>query len=209
MPIWMFALTFSQGFDVDEIQIGYVMNDDAISYLEDIQNIYKAYQPICEPMKPLVFPLIKMKKWEMAKKLPQQYLDLIFSCENATIIGSKDAEIIQYEPCCECTPCRTIIATNYYEIGCYPDNYNKKLIKQHVHALNKKGYNISDEDGKMVNGWNALIESNEPRQLEIKFPPDLSVFKSPGISHIEYDNCNDKKEIKLERAMADFGCRKG
>ncbi len=37
VPIWIFALVFSQGLNVDEIQIGYVSNDDAIPYLSDIK----------------------------------------------------------------------------------------------------------------------------------------------------------------------------
>jgi len=171
VPIWLFSVVFLQGMDnIDEIQIGYVSNDDAISYLEDIQNIYKSYQTISEPMKPLVFPLTKKKKYDMAHELPKQYRDLIFSCEMATIIGSKDAEIIKYEACCDCVPCKHIIADDYYGFGEYPEQYHKNLDYTHVRALHRKGYKVIDENGKDY--WNAndiLCPRKEPYQLEFEF----------------------------------------
>jgi|ERR1035437_852605 7-cyano-7-deazaguanine synthase in queuosine biosynthesis len=167
LPIWMFGMIFSQSMDVDEIQIGYVCNDDAISYLEDIQNIYKSYQNVCEPMKPLVFPSTKMKKQQMAHKLPKLYRDLIFSCENATIIGSQDAEIINYEPCCECVPCKNIIASNYYDLGEYPEIYKKRLINLHVLALLNEGFKILDKDGNNFQCLDKFEYKKEPYQLEL------------------------------------------
>ena len=171
VPIWLFSVVFLQGMDnIDEIQIGYVSNDDAISYLEDIQNIYKSYQTISEPMKPLAFPLTKKKKRDMAHELPKQYRDLIFSCEMATIIGSKDAEIIKYEACCDCVPCKHIISDDYYGFGEYPEAYQKNLDYQHVRALHRKGYKVVDEKG--VEFWSVndmLSPSKEPYQLTLDF----------------------------------------
>lgn len=171
LPIWLFSVVFLQGMDnIDEIQIGYVSNDDAISYLDDIQNIYKSYQTISEPMKPLVFPLTKMKKCMMAKELPKQYFDLIFSCENAKIIGNKDDEIIKYEACCDCVPCKHIIADNYYGLGKYPESYQKNLDYLHVCAIHRKGYKVVDENGKEF--WSVddmLSPEKKPYQLEFDF----------------------------------------
>jgi hypothetical protein len=171
VPIWLFSVVFLQGMDnIDEIQIGYVSNDDAISYLDDIQNIYKSYQTISEPMKPLAFPLTKKKKYMMANELPKQYRDLIFSCENAKIIGSKDAEIIQYEACCECVPCKHIIAEDYYGFGSYPDAYQKNLDYLHVRALHRKGYKVIDEKGNEFWRVNDMLSPNkEPYQLQFDF----------------------------------------
>jgi hypothetical protein len=171
VPIWLFSVVFLQGMpNIEEIQIGYVANDDAISYLDDIQNIYKSYQTISEPMKPLVFPLTKKKKRDMAHELPPQYLRLIFSCENAKIIGSKDAEIIKYEACCDCVPCKHIIADDYYGFDSYPEPYQKNLDYQHVRALHRKGYKVIDEKGNEFWSINDMLSPNkEPYQLTIDF----------------------------------------
>lgn len=77
IPIWILSMLFSQCLGtysrlIEEIQIGYVENDDAIPYLEDIKNIYNSYQVISEPLIPLVFPLVKVKKIMIAQELPEQ-----------------------------------------------------------------------------------------------------------------------------------------
>jgi hypothetical protein len=176
MPIWIFSAVFLQGMDnIDEIQIGYVSNDDAISYLEDVQNIYKSYQAISEPMKPLTFPLTKKKKWQIVHELPKQYLHLIVSCENARIVGSKDAELIEYEPCCECVPCKTIIASEYYGTGNYPDNYKKGLVQMYARYLYRNGYKIIDKDGiDYLERMSKLEPRKEPYQLVIDFDNKIS-----------------------------------
>ena len=188
IPIWMFSIVFLQGMvDVDEVQIGYVSNDDAISYLDDIQNIYKSYQPISEPMKPLVFPIIKKKKYMMAQELPEQYRKYIFSCEAARIIGKEDVEFIEYEPCCECAPCKTIIASEYYANRGFSDVYGKALQKHYIRALNGAGYRVFDE--KNNDAYILEQPKREPYQLEINF----NVFESPGVSFQEIDNCKIEK----------------
>jgi hypothetical protein len=193
VPIWLFSVVFLQGMDnIDEIQIGYVSNDDAISYLDDIQNIYKSYQTVSEPMKPLAFPLTKKKKYMMANELPKQYFDLIFSCEMPKIIGSKDAEIIKYEACCDCVPCRHIIADDYYGIGNYPEAYQKNLEYLHVRALHRKGYKVVDEKGIEIWSINDLLSPEKgPYQLVLDFNSgDIDI--SDGVDKIE---C----EIKIEK----------
>ena len=149
IPIWMFGVVFLQSLKVDEIQIGYVSNDDAIPYLNDIKKIYKSYQSICDKMIPLVFPLSKMKKWQMAKDLPKKYMDLIYTCENPRIIEStKDNEFIEYKPCCCCIPCKTIISTNYYESNNYPENYKEQMLHDKVNEIHRHGYRVVDENGE-------------------------------------------------------------
>ena len=163
VPVWILGLSFMQSMDIDEIQIGYVSNDDAISYLDDIQNIYKSYQAICEPMKPLAFPLTKKHKWQIVDELPQQYMELIISCEGARIVNEKDMDLvaknaygvsgvvfdhkIEYEPCCECVPCKTIIASDYYGRSYFPENYKKNLLAMQVSKLNRQGFSVKDEKG--------------------------------------------------------------
>lgn len=170
IPIFIFAGVFIQGMKIDEIQIGYVSNDDAISYIDDIKNIYNSYQTISKPMKPLVFPLTKKTKWQMVEELPKQYMELIFSCENANIIGSEDVELIEYEPCCECAPCKRIIASDYYNTDEYPDNYKKGLIKIHAKYLHKNNYKVIDEEGiNYLEEMSKLEPQKKPYQLTIDF----------------------------------------
>ena len=153
LPIWILSSLYAQSDEFDEIQIGYVSNDDAISYLDDIQKIYKSYQPLILPSKqllPLKFPLIKTKKWEMIRELPKQYNELIISCENPRIIGSEEAAIIKYEPCCQCVPCKSIIGSDYYETNNYPKNYHNPLLMRFARQLRDIGTNfkIVDENGE-------------------------------------------------------------
>jgi hypothetical protein len=200
LPVWILGLSFMQSMGVDEIQIGYVSNDDAISYLDEIQTIYKSYQLICEPMKPLMFPLIKKHKFQMADELPSQYMDLIFSCENAKLVNSKDdakldkmeerpvhdfvrdsdedtIEKIEYEACCNCVPCRTIISSNYYGKNYFPDSYKKNLYNNSISTLERAGFKVIGErvcDKKMDvknDGWEvqAPIRCKEYIQMEIPY----------------------------------------
>lgn len=172
IPIWIFAAVYIQGMDIDELQIGYVSTDDSISYINDIQNIYQSYQTISEPMKPLLFPLIKVRKYDIAQELPKQYFDLIFSCENARIIGSEDAEIIDYEACCECAPCKTIIATDYYGTCQYPEYYKVNLLNKYIKAIySESNYKVVDEDG--VEYYTLISENIKPIQMPYQLTIDF------------------------------------
>ena len=82
-PIWILFCYYS--FDLsgyDEIQIGYIMNDDAISYLDDIRNLHSSYKPFTNYTIPeLKFPLTKMKKWEIMNQLPEFIMKNVSYCE--------------------------------------------------------------------------------------------------------------------------------
>lgn len=168
VPIWLLATLFSQNLDVDELQIGYVMNDDAISYLDDIQKVYQSYGSLLKYMKPLVFPLKKDNKNYMFRDLPSKYSDNIISCENASIIGPEDAEVVKYEPCCECVPCSHIIASDYYGTGKFPNNYKKNLIHNYVKKITDNGYDVIDKEGKKYELWPDKI-NKQPYQLSFDF----------------------------------------
>jgi hypothetical protein len=174
MPIWIFALMYCQSLEIDELQIGYVGNDDAISYLNDLQNIYNSYQPIFETMKPLAFPLSKYHKYMMVTELPKQYLKLVVSCEQPTIVGKEDVEIIQYEPCGVCTPCKNIIAGNYYGSNNFPEYYKKAVKRYHAAGLRNIGYKIINEKGEDIGKWDDMFkkEIKKPYQLELQFEPN-------------------------------------
>jgi len=219
LPVWMVGLSFMQSMKVDEIQIGYVSNDDAISYLDEIQAIYKSYEKITETtMIPLTFPLIKKHKWEMASELPNQYLKLVISCEGAHIVKEKDRELvsknvygssgvasdpdylIEYEPCCDCQPCKTIMATgSYYGVYEFPENYKKRVVYNHIWALYREGYKITDKDGK---------NPCEPATLDYaKFTPYQMELPLDWCNYIPtLDCCAWKGEEKLADLEADGCC---
>lgn len=59
--IWLFSYV-SIPRDIDNVAIGYIMNDDAISFLDEIKNIFKSYTMLNNQKIELIFPLIKFKK---------------------------------------------------------------------------------------------------------------------------------------------------
>lgn len=173
IPIWILGALYSQGLNADEIQIGYVMNDDAISYLNDIQNIYRSYQVISEKLIPLKFPITKITKWQMARDLPERYFNHIVSCENPEIIGDINAEYIEYKPCCDCVPCSHIISTNYYTTHNYPKNYKKPLIdkyKRNLYNLKEKLYDKNGNNLEYGIISNTSSYLNYSGQLSLDFP---------------------------------------
>jgi hypothetical protein len=171
MPIWIFTLLYCQSLDVDEIQIGYVMNDDAISYLSDIEKMYYSYQPVFDKMKPIAFPLTKHSKNTMAHELPPQYMSLIVSCENPSITGNKSGKFIEYEPCGCCAPCMRIIDSDYYNLGEFPEYYKQPIKNHYVRELRRIGYRVEDkEHGNMLR--KAL---KKPYQLELPFNEEVEV----------------------------------
>lgn len=137
MPVWIVGLIYSQCLCVDEFQIGYCIGDDAISYIDDIKDIYYSFNKINnDSLKPIAFPIIKNSKIQTFCELPQQYKDLIVSCEKPTLLND-DSQKIEYKPCCECAVCKRIIASNYYGTYSFPDYYkteiHKKLIRDLYH----------------------------------------------------------------------------
>lgn len=170
IPIWLFGALFQQGKHLDEIHIGYVMNDDAISYIDDILKIYKSYQIIVDDkLIPLKFPLIKMDKCRMASKLGLEYVRLTYSCEDPRIVGSEDAEVIDYEPCCSCPACKKIIGTDYYGSSKMPENYKTKILDEYARKLSYADYKITDSEGKDYMNKFGFEAKARPYQLEIPF----------------------------------------
>jgi hypothetical protein len=59
------------------------MNDDAVSFVEDIRKIWKSYQSISDTKLPkLTFPLLKTKKPQSRRALPEDIFQETFFCEN-------------------------------------------------------------------------------------------------------------------------------
>ena len=138
VPIWLLGILFSIDRNYDEVQIAYVGNDDAISYLKEIKKIYKSYQDITHKLIPLKFPLRKIFKYKILNELPIIYRDLTFSCENPKIISNVNNDVM-FEPCGCCIPCKKIIMSNNFNLG-LDEKYNKirneYITKEYNHINN-------------------------------------------------------------------------
>lgn len=83
--------------DHDFVAIAYVMNDDAVSYLKDIEKIYKSYQGIFEKRLPqLRFPLIKHNKRMVFNALPVELREHVTWCE----------AVYEEDNCGKCKSCK-------------------------------------------------------------------------------------------------------
>lgn len=106
VPIWMLGAFMGSNHTYDEIQMGYVMNDDALSYLDEIRTLFNAYQPFSnDPLPKITFPIIRKHKTEMLRELPEIYLKYVYSCENPNITKDNKEEI-EYHYCGQCVPCQ-------------------------------------------------------------------------------------------------------
>lgn len=100
-PIWLLPLLFCWRYD--EIAFGYVMNDTAISWIKDIENVWEAYSGFYhgETQPLLSFPLIKTHKIDIWNKLLPDVRQLCVFCEHPI-----DDELTGFKNCGECEPCK-------------------------------------------------------------------------------------------------------
>ena len=99
IPVWITGLLYTEWHGVDEIQVGYVMNDDAISYIPDFKKMFNSYKSIVHDelsIPKLTFPLVKTKKRICWDTLPHEVRQLTVFCENPS--GGND--------CGHCVSCQ-------------------------------------------------------------------------------------------------------
>lgn len=109
LHILLLNLIMASHDKIDEVCIGYVMNDDAISYLDDIQNAWNSFLVYNIPK--LTFPLTKFNKTEIIRDLPEEFLKKCSWCEcpdklNPGIVG-----------CGECSSCKRLLYIEQYEFN--------------------------------------------------------------------------------------------
>ena len=103
VPIWLFGLFMSSPRQVDSIQLSYVMNDDAVSYLNDIKQVWRSMKHIgYGEHPPIKFPLIKHNKAQIFSELSDEIRRHVWWCETPY---KKDADG-NFLPCGECVPCQ-------------------------------------------------------------------------------------------------------
>lgn len=171
MPIWVMGIIYSNRLsEVDEVQIGYVMNDDAISYLDEIKKLYYSFKPLMnledKPMPKLLFPLMKEKKWFMHEKLPYDYRELTFSCENVQII--EETDIKEEHEMNEEELFVSKLSLRQKTLLPLKKEYKFKLCGDCHPCRRQKSENIFPTHQQWVNDYNMNLGDNEYKEEESK-----------------------------------------
>lgn len=88
----------------DEVWIGYVLNDDAISFLDEIRTCWNGYSGLVDKLPKLEFPITKCFKVDIYNELRQELKDNITWCESPEDVSN----------CTTCVPCKKM---NYLGLG--------------------------------------------------------------------------------------------
>jgi len=157
VPIWMLGGFLSVNKKFDEIQMGYVMNDDALSYLEEIKVLYKAFQPFSNDVLPeITFPIIKKHKREMFEELPRDILTYVWSCENPKVSDNEN-EVV-YETCGDCVVCQKYKEKiSYKETNLFDNNIIRKFNK----TTGELTFVFKSELNNIL-PYNVLLTANKP-----------------------------------------------
>lgn len=99
-PIWLWALASSVNEQHAEVAIGYVMEDDAISFIDEMKALWAAYSEFLGTHPPLVFPLSKVHKRTLYNDLPYGLKTAVTWCEG---------ELADNDRCGVCSPCKRMI----------------------------------------------------------------------------------------------------
>jgi 7-cyano-7-deazaguanine synthase in queuosine biosynthesis len=101
--LWLTPLAY-QTRHYDEVAIGYVSGDCAVSYIDDMRAVWKAYSGFSQSTEffpEITFPLIKLTKQEIWNKMDPEIRELCVYCEDPS-----DDEELGFVICGECTPCK-------------------------------------------------------------------------------------------------------
>jgi hypothetical protein len=153
--------------------MGYVMNDDAISYIDDIKRVYNSYKSLSDSLVPIKFPLKKFKKEMIIDELPEKYSELTITCEEPRIKGNGNAEILDYDACGYCPACKRQLNTGIYKN--FRKEFRKHEIESGMNSLLRYGEPIEEKkenDRYIVTislPDDSLEKRVEPQQLYIDF----------------------------------------
>jgi hypothetical protein len=107
--------------------MGYVLGDQAISFIPEIRKAYNALSFVSEQKYPkLTFPLIKKHKWDLFNSLPEKVRNEVVFCENPNQI-----EKGKFLDCGECHSCKTYLVNNLF----FKFERNEKRIKHYRQEL--------------------------------------------------------------------------
>lgn len=153
--IWSLSMAFAVKRNTNEIQMGYIVGDDALTHLSKIKKLFKSTNPFTYKHIGVKFPLIEKFKYELMDELPPQYERLIVSCEDPKLkkFGMKHDGVSYrfFEPCCDCAACKKIISHDYfgskiienkYEYPLYKKRKGKVELYEMKHGLNNEDYSV-------------------------------------------------------------------
>lgn len=99
-PIWLLNLLVYLRQEHTEVAVGYVMNDDALSFLDVISGIWNSYAGLVQfPLPPLVYPLMRYKKTRIWNEIHSQLRDMVTWCENP----------LKNDRCGHCASCKKMV----------------------------------------------------------------------------------------------------
>ena len=106
-PIWLLFINFVS-CGQKTVEISYVLNDCAVSFIDDIKKMYKTYRPFFDCLKAqpkLKFPLIKTQKSSIYYNIPHDLRRYTWSCECPDIQESTKDHLV-YSNCGVCDSCK-------------------------------------------------------------------------------------------------------
>lgn len=145
-PIWIFSSIYSIEENIDKVYLSYIMNDDAISYLKEIEQLFNSYLAFTDKKDlKLEFPLMKTSKQEILSYLyefEEDFLNYITFCESLEKIDN-------------CGYCHTCMKWKFYE--------NKGWVSH-----NKKRFNKDIKKENDVEMWEPVKEEIVETILDVK-----------------------------------------
>lgn len=141
LPVHLLTLLYANK-NLESLYIGYTMNDDFVSYINDLERTWetlKNFMP--DDNKPnLVFPLLKIPKYQMIDNLSLDLLKLLRSCENPIELDN------DFQPCGSCTVCRRYNYIKSSSMCNVPDNLTGKTVLNPFDLEKSKFKNLDDDD---------------------------------------------------------------
>ncbi len=80
IPMFLTALYHLGPYD--EFATGFIMNDDTVSWIPDIISCYKGFKGLVRNLPTMTFPLIKLKKMDLWRRLPENIRNNVVWCED-------------------------------------------------------------------------------------------------------------------------------
>jgi len=183
-----------ENYSIDEIQIGFIVGDLNISYLEDIQNAYSSLMAFMKrPKVKLTFPLKKVTKGEIFGELPINYTKYVQTCEAPGY--EIDISNGLRKMCMECNKCKELGRSKPYDIfkdKVVIDGDTVKLTGQVTTYMPNSAENVKHDEDLSIDG--NVVEKNDVKSFKIPHCPlgdvivngmpvkvdDSGVFQVPG-----------------------------
>jgi 7-cyano-7-deazaguanine synthase in queuosine biosynthesis len=190
MPIWMFGAIMSLS-DYDELHIGYVMGDQAMSYMDDVKNLWKAYLPFVYNGKlpEIKFPLSKKYKAEMWESLPDDIRQLTVFCENTTYDGN------------DCGRCDTCKRSKYDDVFHRYNRNKEKKVDIEAECIHDIGEETNNEPLLVRINDDDILKDNDNSDIS---KPSFEI-PSSGKFVVSYGTCvNDNDLCELLEILSEY-----